>query len=240
MISLTGSGKRPAFQIVLFVLDFFKRGETADGCADGCATIRCLASSLLTTKTAASFLSSYFSVPYFFLLLRIQFLELISVAQLSLSSFMPTRISKLTLLATYQSPKKLSWITQFETPSTQKKNCFFQIWRETHPRSFCWGHLGDPYPTWISDYPWSHKELFILPEDRRAGHEHEITLYFRANNMQIKFEFVQTEQVDSRLPRSLSRIACFRDLVALISGLLGISGLLAKFPFMRCKSRQSY
>ena len=86
-----------------------------------------------------------------FLLLLAKFLQIISVEQNFLSSFMPTRISKVHVSWWLKQTRNFK-----DFLHTLYKSCFFRSWRETDPgNNFLWGQVISTFT------PSSHWELFI-------------------------------------------------------------------------------
>ena len=86
-----------------------------------------------------------------FLLLLAKFSQIISVEQHFLSSFMPTRISKVHVSWWLKKTRNFK-----DFLHTLYKSCFFRSWKETDPgNNFLWGQVISMFT------PASHWELFV-------------------------------------------------------------------------------
>ena len=97
-----------------------------------------------------------------FSFVRAQFLHIISVTMLHLSTFTANRVSKLMQACDLLEPEK-SFLrySGFETTSTQNANCFLRMRGDIDPRnSFSWGQVIFINPE-CKNYP-IIQELFIL------------------------------------------------------------------------------
>ena len=91
-----------------------------------------------------------------FLLLLAKFSQIISVEQHFLSSFMPTRISKVHVSWWLTQTRNFKDFTHNTRLHTLYKSCFFRSWREKEPgNNFLWGQVISMFT------PASHWELFI-------------------------------------------------------------------------------
>ena len=111
-----------------------------------------------------------------------------------LSSFMPTRISKVHVSW---------WLTQTRNFKdflhTLYKSCFFRSWRETDQgNNFLWGQVISMFT------PSSHWEMFISARCQTTCQTDVMNNFFRANIIQKEFNLLQMEQVNSQLSPSLS------------------------------------
>ena len=128
-----------------------------------------------------------------FLLLLAKFLQIISVEQHFLSSFMPTRISKVQVSWWLKQTRNFK-----DFLHTLYKSCFFRSWRDTHPgNNFLWGQVISIFT------PSSHWELFISVCCQTTYQTDVMNNFFRTNIIQKEFNLLQMEQVDSWLHPSL-------------------------------------